>query len=332
MGAVFIAIQHVSGGGWATLFRRVPEAMTAYLPAGAAAMAVLFLGVPTLYPWAGPHADELIRGKEAFLTESGFRIRAALWLAAWILLSRRLVANSRAQDESGDVATTRSSVRLSAVFLVVFAATFSLAAIEWLMSLEPRWYSTIYPWYVFSGVFVQGLAVLTLLVLYSRRGGLFPELNQHHLHDLGKLLFAFSSFWAYLWFSQYLLIWYSNIPEETVHYAARLRGTWKILFWANPLVNFVAPFIMLLSAKAKSRERTLGAACAVIVLGHVLDAYLLVMPPLLPEGPRFGWIEASVLLGGASGFVLLFERSFAEARPVPLRDPYLVESLHHLAS
>jgi hypothetical protein len=135
-----------------------------------------------------------------------------------------------------------------------------------------------------------------------------------------------------LWFSQYLLIWYSNIPEETVHYAARLRGGWKLLFWANPVLNFVAPFIMLLTAKAKSRERSLGAACAVVVLGHVLDAYLLVMPALLPEGPRFGWIEAAVLLGGSSGFVLLFERSFAGARPVPIRDPYLVESLHHAAS
>ena len=328
-GAVFVALNYLSSSGWATLFRRVPEAMTGALLAGAALTAVLLLGTRTLYPWAGPEAaaDPVLAGKAAWLNRPFFSLRAAAYLALWIALARTLVRRSRLQDASKDPALTARNVGQSALFLVVFAATFTLATIDWLMSLEPRWFSTIYPWYVFSGLFVSGIAGLTALLIALRRRGAYPELNRHHLHDLGKYLFAFSVFWAYLWFSQFLLIWYSNIPEETVHYVLRLSPGWRVLFWLNPLANFAVPFFVLLTVKRKSSERILLAACAVILAGHVLDLHMLIMPSI--PGPRPLWLEADVLAGAAALFLLSFDADFARAGAVPSADPYLSESLHH---
>ena len=328
--AVFLSIHSLAGGGWATLFKRVPEAMTAYLPAGGVLMLALLFGLRALYPWAAVEAPHALEGRALLLNLPGFAVRAVLYIAAWVFLSGRLVGISRAQDAMpGDASLVRAGQRASALFLVVFAVTFSLASVEWLMSLEPEWYSTIYPWYLFSGAFVEGLAAITLLLVLLRRRGFYPELGHGHRHDLGKFLFAFSVFWAYLWFSQYLLIWYSNIPQETAHYAARLVGGWKVLFWLNPLVNFVAPFFVLLTVRRKSNERVLAWAGGLILAGHLVDLYLLAMPPLLPAGPRLGLGELGAGLLAASLFLLRFDDAFASAPAVPAGDPYLTESLHH---
>lgn len=330
-GGMFIAVHYMGGAGWPTLFRRVPESMTAYLPCGAAVTVLLFFGMHELYPWmdAGAAADPVLKGKAAFLNAEAFRWRAVFYAAAWVLTSWRLLRNSRAQDASGDPALTAANVRASAVFAGVFGVTFTLAGIDWVMSLEPHWYSTLYPWYLFSGLFVESLAAMTLLLILLHRRGFCPGLGAGHLHDLGKYLFGFSVFWAYLWFSQYLLIWYSNIPEETAHYLSRVEGAWGGLFWLAPILNFVAPFFLLLGARRKKREDVLLAACVVLLLGHWLDFYMQVMPPVLKSGPRLGWLEAAVLAGGASLFVLLFDRSFASVSSVPIADPTLEESLHH---
>ncbi len=306
--------------------------MTSYVRVGATLMAALFFGLNDLYPWAFTGAasnDAVLRAKLPFLSAAGFLVVTAAAAAAWLLPMDALLRHSRAQDIDGDLDHTSRSRGLSAAFLVLFAITFTLACVEWLMSLEPHWYSTMYPWYVFAGLLAQGTAALTLLVIALRRVAILAEVNTHHLHDLGKLLFAFSAFWAYLWFSQGLLIWYSNIPEETTHYAARLISGWKILFWVNPFVNFAIPFVLLLRARSKKHEDTLIVAASAILLGRALDTFLLIMPAVMEKGPVLGWSEIGVFLGLGCAFLLVFDRAFVGAPAIPVKDPYLQESLHH---
>ncbi|MBI5201342.1 MAG: hypothetical protein HY925_07125 [Elusimicrobia bacterium] len=327
----FIAIQYVAGAGWPTLFRRVPEAMTAYLVPGAALIAALLAGSHQLYHWAHAEAiehDAVLRAKAGWLNLNGWTVRSALALGLWWAFGRAIVLNSRRQDVSGDAALTLRNRGLSAAFLVAYGITFTFASIDWVMSLEPHWYSTMFPWYLFGGCFVQAIAGITLLTLALRRRGLFEELNAHHLHDLGKYLFAFSVFWAYLWFSQFLLIWYSNIPEESAYYAARLSRSWMTLQAANLVLNFVAPFVLLLRASAKKRPGLLAAAALVICAGRALDLYIMTVPAL-GTGARPHWLEPAVGLGLGALFLLAFDRAFGAAGPVPVKDPYLVESLHH---
>ena len=325
---VFIAIQNLSAAGWPVVFRRVPEAMTSYLPAGAAVAAAIALGARFVYPWAAPGAAEALGGRAAYLNVGMFALRAAIIWGAWLYFARRLVGLSRGQDHAGGVGATRLAVAASAACVVVFGLTFTVASVDWLMSLEPKWTSTLYPWYVFAGTFEGGLAALAVLVILLRRRGLFSSLNEHHLHDLGKFVFAFSCFWAYLWFCQYLLIWYANIPDETTHYVLRSAPRWDFLFWLNPIVNFVLPFALLLPARRKRRERTLLAAAAVVLAGRALDLYLLIMPPVLGARPSLGLAEPAAFVGLAALFVLAFDRAFAAAAPEPVRDPFVEESRH----
>ena len=321
---IFIAIHNLAAAGWPVVFRRVPEAMTAYLPAGAAVTAVLTLGAGFIYPWAAPGAAEGLGGKAAYLNVGMFALRAAIIWAVWLYFARRLVGLSRDQDKIGG----RLSPGIYAGFVVAFALTFTVASVDWLMSLEPKWTSTLYPWFVFAGTFEGGLAALTVLVVLLRRRGFFPSLNEHHLHDLGEYMFAFSCFWAYLWFCQYLLIWYTNIPDETSHYVLRSAHGWQFLFWANPIVNFVLPFALLLPASRKRRERTLLATAAVLLAGHALDLFMLIMPPVLGARPSLGLAEPAAFAGLAALFVLAFDRAFAAVASEPLNDPYLEESRH----
>lgn len=325
---VFIAAQYLSSAGWSVVFRRVPEAMTAYLPAGAVLTAVLLASARILYPWAAPGAAAALGAKAAYLGVWSAAARAAVYWAVWLFFARRLVSLSREQDSSGGAGTTLRAKALSVGFLLCFGATFTLGSVDWLMSLEPKWESTIYPWYIFAGAFEAALAAIIVLVVALRRRGLLTEVNEHHLHDLGKYLFAFSVFWAYLWFSQFLLIWYSNLPEETTFFARRLGGAWGGLFWLMPIVNFAIPFALLLPASRKKREGFLLWAAGLLLAGHWLDLYVLVMPPVLGPRPAFGLLELLAFAGLAAAFLLLFDLAFREAAPVPARDPYLEESVH----
>ncbi|MBI2362833.1 MAG: hypothetical protein HYV15_05565, partial [Elusimicrobia bacterium] len=219
---------------------------------------------------------------------------------------------------------------VSAGFLVVFGLTFSLASVDWLMSVEPHWFSTIFPWYQFGGAFASALAAAAVLCILLRRRGVLPELGPAHLHDLGRLMFAFSSFWAYLWFSQYLLIWYSNIPEETVFFAARSTGGWMGLMAASLALNFAGPFVVLLRAESKRREGPLLLAAGMMLAGRAVDLCVTVMPAVAPGPMRPGGVEPFILMGAGALFVLAFDRVFRCAPAVARRDPYLVESLHHV--
>jgi hypothetical protein len=327
-GVVFVALQYACGAGWSVSFRRVPEAMASLLPAGAAMLAAAFLGHPSMYSWTthAPHA-----GFQHFLLRwPFFLVRAAVFVLLWWGFAAAIVRTSRRQDADHQVRHTRRNVRLSIAFLLVFAVTYWLASFDWIMSLEPAWASTIFGIYSFAGMFSSGLALLVLLVLWMRRAGPLRDfVNAEHLHDLGKLLFAFSTFWMYIWFSQYMLIWYANITEETVYYVARLQGAWGPLFLLNMLLNWAIPFAALLPRGTKRSPKALARTAVVVLAGRVLDVYLMVAPPLYGNLPALGIWEAGVLAGAAAAVVLLFHRAIRAASAVPVNDPYLQESLHY---
>lgn len=335
-GTFFIAIGYLTSAGWSVSMRRVPEAMMSWLPAALVTMLVLGAGMGYLYEWVHPHDDgshhaHLLHNKSPWLNQWFFLGRIILYFGIWIGVSQLLTRHSRRQDTDGDVTHTRSNTRTSAIFGVLFALTLSAASFDWLMSLEAAWFSTIFGIYQFAGLFQSGIAALiVLLVLLRRMGYLRDAVNENHLHNLGQWLIALSVFWAYIWFSQLLLIWYSNIPEETSYYLIRSQGDWWVLtFIVNPLLNFAIPFVVLLPRPAKRSEYILVRVAVMVLVGHWLDIWLGIMPYVSPEGPWFDFMEVGVMLGFAGAFGLVFFKALERAPLVPLRDPYLQESLHH---
>ncbi len=332
-GVAFVALQYVSGAGWSVAFRRVPEAMSAALPAGAALLAVILLGHPSLYPWTGKlwqDPEGTLWFKRAWLSQPFFLIRAAVYLAVWLTFAQAIVRNSRRQDAGGGAEFTRRNARLSAAFLVVFGVTFCAASFDWILSLEPEWYSTIFGVYNFAGVMSSGLAVLIILAVWLQRQEVLPRvLTGQHLLDLGRLLFAFCTFWMYIWFSQYMLIWYANIPEETTYLIRRTGEGWGALFVLNMLLNWVVPFLVLLPRASKQNPRILVPVAWVVVLGRFLDLYLMVFPPITGGAPGLGVWEVAIWLGALSLTALVILRAVGRAPVVPVGDPYLAESLHY---
>jgi hypothetical protein len=331
-GALFISMQALSGAGWSVVLRRIAEAMMSVLPMAAALMLSVFFGRRALYPWAEPPGSTgaaMAGWQAAYLSTPLVFGRMSVVLALWMLLVRRLRQTSLQQDHDPAPARHRRLITGSAIFAVVFAVTFAVGSVDWLMSLDPHWSSTIYAIYVFAGLLVSGLAALTLLAIVLRAlGPLGGVVKPAHLHDLGKLLLAFSTFWAYIWLSQYLLIWYGNLPEEVPYYARRTGAPWLRLFMLNLVVNWVVPFLVLLPRAAKRRARVLAAVCAVLLVGHWLDLYLLIMPEIW-SGPMAGPLEAIIPLGYAGLFFYLMARALAQAPLVPVHDPYLEESVNH---
>lgn len=327
---VFVSIQHLSNAGWSVALRRIPEAMMAYLPFGAMAMLAVFFGRHSIYEWTHSdivQASSMLRAKATFLNTPFFFTRMAVMLSVWIFFAWMLRRESLRQDEDQLLDHTARSKRYAGMFMVVFAITFSLASFDWVMSVEPEFYSTIFAFYCFSGLFVTGIAAITLLVLVLRKRGFLPGVNESHLHMLGKLVFGFSTFWAYIWLCQYLLIYYTNLPEETIYYLRRTADPiWKVVFLVNILLNWVIPFVLLLSRKAKQSPGWLMAACATVLVGHWVDVYTMVLPEFL-RSPRMGLIELSLILGFTSVFLLLFLKSLGKASLQPIFDPYLKESL-----
>ena len=332
-GTVFVALQYVTGASWSVAFRRVPEALSSLLPFAGLSFLLVLVVSPFLYPWfhnVSGEAEPTFWFKQLWLTPAFFIVRSLVYLSLWIGFSYAIVRTSRRQDADGDHCHTRKNIRLSAGFLVIFGLTFWLASSDWIMSLEPHWYSTIFGVYHFAGLTVGGLAMITILAIWlERRGPLRGFLTEEHLHDLGKLLFAFSTFWMYIWFCQYMLIWYANIPEETAYFAERVRGFWGPVFFLNFLLNWAVPFVVLLSVRAKRSSSILLEVCWTILAGRWVDLYLMIFPPLVGEHPVFGVWEAGFLLGTGGVFFLALFRVLRRAPLVPRNDPFLAESLHY---
>ena len=259
---------------------------------------------------AGPREDlgssEALAFKHFWLSRPFFLIRAAVYSGIWILFAFAIRQRSRRQDHDGDPRWTHENFRLSAAFLVLFGITVTLASFDWVMSIEYHWFSTIFGVYNFAGLFFSGLAAIILLAIWLERAGpLKGVLNESHLHDLGKLLFAFSVFWVYIWFSQYMLIWYTNIPEETSYFVRRQHGGWFALFLVNLFLNLVIPFVVLLRRDTKRQRRTMAVVAAIVLVGRWLDVYLMIFPGIVGESPTFGLWEIGLTLGGIGGFGLV---------------------------
>lgn len=328
----FVALHSAVAARWGVVVRRVAEALAATVTWVAPLFFVVLLVVgPRLYPWVH-HTESGFRG--AWLSFPFFLGRALVYLGLWVFFARRLTALSLQQDQNPSLEKAASLRKTAVAFLPVFAVTFSLASFDWLMSLAPEFVSTIFGVYVFSGAFVAALAALTLLVtvlLHRGPRGVGPlasYVNPHHLHDLGKLLFAFATFWAYIWFSQYMLIWYANLPEEASYFVKRLGGFWQPLFILNLFLNWVLPFFALLPRASKRSPKALAFVSLALLVGHALDLYLMV-------GPSCQWhalpspVEV-MLLAGAGFLVFAGAFVFLEHVPaVPVGDPFLEASRRH---
>jgi len=333
-GMLFLAFNYVASAGWNVVLKRVAESLASTLPLGAALVLLSLAGVGVLYEWSHADvvaADPLLQGKVGWLNVPFFVVRTVFYLTVWLLFMRTMLRVSRGQDSAGGLTATRRNTVLSACFIVVFIVTFSLAIFDWLMSLQPHWFSTMFAVYNFAGAFVNGLVLITLLAILLRRPGrpLAGLVTPNHLHDLGKLLLGFSTFWMYIWFSQYMLIWYGNLPEEVTFYAERHTGAWGVLTIANLLANWAIPFFVLLPRGSKRSDRTLLRVCALLLVGRWLDLYVMIQPVFEPEAPRFGiWEIAPIVVAGAL-FVIVLRRNLGATDLVPRGDPYLEESLRH---
>lgn len=342
----FFATQRLANARWSAPLRRIAEALMLTLPAAALLLLLLGFGFPSLYTWmqphgAGPAVGHAVHatadaGRTTYLSPSFVVARMAGVVLLWGYFALRIRAVSRAgdTDRAAGLRAHARLGRLAAVFTPLFAFTFSLAAYDWIISLDPEWFSTMFAVYVFAGAFAQGLAAITLATALLHRRGDFAraggKLRADQLHDLGKMLFAFSTFWAYIWVCQYLLIWYGNLPEEVTYYLRRTSDAWLPLFLANFAINWAIPFFALLPVAAKRNPRRLAAVGALVLFGHWLDLYLMVVPSR-QAAPSFGVLELAMATGTGALLYLVFLRGLRRAPLLPPHDPILAAARPHAA-
>lgn len=335
----FIAINYLASAGWSAGLKRVPEAMSAFLPYAGVVMLVIFLlGKGSLYHWtmegitdpSSPNYDSIIAGKAPYLNIPFFVGRMIIIIGVWSLFGIMFRKYSNLEDNTGygDLTYFHKSFRLAAIFLPFFGVSVSLAAWDWMMSIDTHWYSTIYSVYCFATLFVSCMIMMSLLIIYLKENGYLENVNESHLHDIGKFIFAFSVFWAYIWLSQFLLIWYANIPEEVLYYIPRFKGHYQPLFFLNLIVNFVLPLLYLMTRDAKRKMPVLKFVSVILLVGHVLDVYLLVMPGTVGDNNGM-LIEVGLFLVYLGAFLMVFFNTLAKHKLVPKNHPYLEESLHH---
>ena len=332
VGSLFlVALEYIAGATWSTPFRRISEFLSFII------MALPFLAIPLLfnmhdiYHWSHHEAvevDQVLKSKSTYLNFNFFLIRTIIFFAFWFLFYWLITRNSRLQDLSKDQALTTKNIKISAVFMPVFAITLTFVSIDWMMSLEPHWYSTIYGIYYFSGTILAALAALTIIVVLLKENGyIIPGLSNDSYYSLGALLFAFTNFWAYIAFSQYMLIWYANIPEETVWMLQRWHGSWKIVSLGLIVIHFLVPYAALVSQPSKSNPKRLLWVSVWILFAHLFDLYWLIMPTFNRVGAVLSWIELAFPTMAVGLVVLLFYYKSRKNNIVPIGDPKLKRGL-----
>jgi hypothetical protein len=336
-GTFFMAINYVAQAGWSVVVKRVAEAMGGFLKFGAVGMILIFaFGHHDLYSWthseyydpASPEYDPILVGKSGFLNMPFYWIRLIAYFVIWVGFTYILRKHSLQEDMYNGLEPYKKSYKLAATFLVLFAVTSSTSAWDFLMSLDAHWFSTLFGWYTFIGLFVSGMAMMTMFVMYLKGRGYMENVNSNHLHDMGKYMFAFSIFWTYLWFSQFMLIWYANLPEEVVYFHTRWTY-FRTMWYSNLLINFIAPFLVLMSRDAKRQIQILWVAGVIIIVGHWIDVFLMVEPATVGKGWTIGFIELGTAIGYLGLFIWSTLSELSKASLVPKNHPMLVESLHH---
>ena len=336
-GTFFVAVNTIAQTGWSVGLVRVPEAMGGFLKYSMIGMILIFIfGHHDLYFWthpeyydkASPEYDPILVGKSGFLNIPFYTIRLVAYALIWVGFTWMLRKRSLEEDAVGGIEPYRKKMGLSAVFVVLFAVTSSTSAWDFLMSIDSHWFSTLFGWYTFAGLFVSGMAMMAMLILYLKGRGYMGHINENHMHDVTKFMFAFSVFWTYLWFSQFMLIWYANLPEEVVYYQIRWNY-FKSLWVANLLINFCAPFLVLMTRDAKRKVQVIWLAGTIIICGHWLDVYLMVTPGTVGKGWSVGFTEVGTFIGYLGLFLFSTFRELSSAPLVPKNHPMLPESVHH---
>tara|TARA_B110000977_G_C11087290_1_gene495170 strand:- start:396 stop:1730 length:1335 start_codon:yes stop_codon:yes gene_type:complete len=330
----FYAIQRAAQAGWSPLLFRVMEGITAYLvPGGIIVFLILVASVAHmnhLFVWMDPEVvahDKLIQGKVGYLNGPFFLARAAFFLSGWIAYrwySRKL---SLAQDAAEDNTNFVKNFRLSAAFLVFYLVTESMMSWDWIMSIDPHWFSTLFGWYIFASMFVSGITVIALVTIYLKSKGLLEQVNDSHIHDLAKFMFGISVFWTYLWFSQFMLIWYSNIPEEVTYYVTRIQD-YNLPFFGMLALNFIFPLLLLMNSDFKRVNWFVVMTGIVILAGHYLDIFNAIMPSAVGDQWFIGIPEIGSVLFFAGLFIYTVFNALTKAPITPKRNPFIEESKH----
>jgi len=359
-GVFFLAVQYVAQAGWSAAILRIPQAFAKALPIAAVILFAVIVGgiffthtglneygkqttIPYLYKlWAlkgvttpgNLNYDANITGKSGYLNVPFFLIRIAIYLACYAGLGALLVKYSNNEDALGGMFNYNKSFKISVIFLVIFGFTVPLFAFDTIMSLEAHWFSTMFGWYNFAALWVGGLSVITLTIIILRQNGYLEWVTEDHLHNLGQLMFGFSVFWTYLWFAQFLLTWYANIPEESAYFYRRWQPEFIGWFWLNIVVNFLTPLLLLMKRDSKRLVPVLKVACIILICGHWLDYWQMIMPgavgPLSHWYVEISWPEITIFLGFAGLFMFTMLTALSKFNSlIPKKHPLLEESLHH---
>lgn len=331
-GLFFTMLHYLTAAKWSVVLRRISEALMMQLPWLILAFVPVLLGMHDLFHWSHAEAvahDPALQAKSGYLNVGFFTARAVVIFVIWSVLALVLRKRSLAQDARPEIDHIAGLRKTSAAGMLLFAVTVTYAAIDWLMSLQPHWFSTIFGVYYFGGLFLSGVSLMAVICWILRRGGALKEtITVEHYHDLGKLMFAFTIFWAYIGFSQYFLIWYGNIPEETVWFLSRWEGTWKPVSLILVFGHFALPFVVMIFQRVKRHIPLLGSVAIWYLIMHWVDLYWMVYPGYQPEGASFGWIEIVPMLGLGGIFLWLFWRTFTKHPTVPTGDPWLQQSIN----
>lgn len=331
----FYAIQYCAQAGWSPVLFRVMEGITSYLLPGSIIFFIFLVVTGVfhanhLFVWMDPEVvktDALIAGKSGYLNVPFFLIRAVIFLTGWNLYRYFSRKNSLAQDESNDNSFYKKNFKISAAFLVFFIVTESIMSWDWIMSVDPHWYSTLFGWYVFASFFVSGITVIALVTLYLKSKGLLEYVNTSHIHDLAKFMFGISVFWTYLWFSQFMLIWYSDIPEEVTYFITRIEN-YNLPFFGMVAMNFLFPVLILINTDFKRITWIIVMAGIVILCGHYIDFFNMIMPATVGDRWFIGVSEISSVLFFLGLFIFVVFTALTKSPLLAKRNPLIEESKH----
>lgn len=336
-GLFMLSLAGIIQASWLTPYKRIPEAMTKFLPVGFVMMLVSLGGLHTIYEWTHKDIvanDPILSEKTAWLNEPRFIITLVIIFAIWIFLSAGLRKYSELMDnKENGIEAANKGVKFSVISMILFGLTMSVASWDWIMSVEPHWFSTIFGVNFFAGSFISGIAFITLVVITLKESGYFGNsITDNHLHDLAKWMFGMSVFWAYMWISQYLLIWYANIPEETEYYVLR-HHNWNGVLFFNLFINFVLPFFVLMTRAAKRNTKVLKFVACVILIGHFMDLYLMIAPKVyehhnIESVSGMGVLQLIQMVGVLGFFTFIVGSALSKRKLQPTNDPTFSEGSH----